>query len=434
MGARVAIVGSGGAGLAAAYELRHDAAVTVFEREGRLGGHVNTITVQGNSGDVGVDTGFSVFDRLTYPQLTAFFEDLGLETVDHRGGLNFFDLDSGLQYGSAELRRRHSADVVSSYGEELVSVWNEARRFRRHGLRDHRDGLTDVPLGRYLDEHGYSEEFKYSYVVLLASAAWAVPAELIWEMPASAVIAFFMTHDLAGLGSDEPEWQTVAGDSDTYVRRVMEEIGEDVRVGSEVRAVRELPDGVEVVTSDGAERFDFCVMATHADEALRLVENPSDLAADVLSLVRYHPTVVVLHTDASVLPSDRDRWECWNYGRVVHDDRVRPYFVWWLNRIHAFEAAHDYFVTLNCPLPIREDAIIREIPYTHPILTVEVREAQSRIHGLNEGGRIKYSGSYVHSKELGPDSTGYHEAAFVSGREAGSSILRELSALHFARA
>lgn len=432
MAVRVAVVGAGGSGLAAAYELRHDVDLTIFERDQRPGGHANTVTIEEGAAEIGVDTGFIVFNERTYPQLVAFFDEVGVETIDHRGGFNFFDLDSGLQYGTAELELRLE-DVVARYPDEFVTIWHEARRFHRRGLRDFRRGQTNVPLGSYLEQHGFSEDFKHSFVILLASAAWSVPAELIWEMPASAVIGFFASHDPGGLGGREVRWKTVAEGSGTYIRRVLEVIGGDLRVGTEVTAVRELSDGVEVETPAGVERFDFCVVATHADEALRLVEDPSARALDILSRVHYHPSVVVLHTDPSVLPPDRDRWQSWNYGRVVRDNQVETYVVWWLNHIHGFEAERDYFVTLDPPVPIRADATLREIPYTHPILTVDVRDAQSEIYALNDGGPIKYSGSYFHSKELGPEQTGYHEAAFTSGREAGRSIARELSAVPSAR-
>jgi uncharacterized protein len=426
MGARVAIIGSGGSGLSAAYELRDQAELTIFEREPRPGGHANTVVVEEDGTKIGLDTGFIVFNARTYPNLVGYFEELGVGMLDHKGGYNFFDLDTGLQYGSRDLGRSLE-DVERSYPEEFVNIWHEARRFRRQGARDYRKGRTNLPLGDYLDEHGYSEAFKRSYMILLASAAWSVPAEQIWEMPASTVIGFFVGHDAEGLGGREVEWKTVSDGSSTYVRRVLGEIGADLRVGSPATGVREIADGVEVLTAGGSDRFDFCIVATHADEALDLVEKPTPLAREILSQVRYHPTTAVVHTDASLLPPDKDRWQSWNYGRVTRDGALHTYIVWWLNHVHGFDAKRDYFVTLAPPLPIKPDAVIAEIPYSHPVLTIGVREAQDRIYDLNESGRVKYAGSYFHAKELGADSTGYHEAAFVSGREAGRATARELA-------
>jgi predicted NAD/FAD-binding protein len=423
---RVAIVGAGVSGISAAYELRGRTELTIFERDERPGGHANTVGVRDGGRDLGIDTGFIVFNRRTYPQLSAFFEELGVESLDHSGGFNFFDMDSGLQYGTAELDLGKE-EVRARYPEQFVNIWREARRFHRRGQRDYVRGRTNVPMGEYLEAGGYSEDFKYSYVILLGSAVWSVPAELIWEMPASTVIGFFMTHDPGGLGGREIDWKTVSDGSRRYVGRALEEIDPELRLSTEVTAVRELPDGVEVDTAGGgAERFDAAVVATHADQALAILEEPGDLARRVLSSVRYAPSTATLHSDPSVLPPDRSRWQSWNYGRVVRDGRIRTYVVWWMNKLQGFEAERDYFLTLDCPVPIARDAIVREIPYTHPVISVEVRDLQQEIYEVNEGGRVKLCGSYFHSKQLGPDLIASHEAAFSSGGEAGRAVLRQL--------
>lgn len=431
---RVAIVGAGVSGLAAAYQLRDAAEVTVFEREPRPGGHANTIAVDDPAaGEIGIDTGFIVCNGRTYPQLMEFFDELGVETIDHRGGFNFFDLDSGLQYGSDELDLAKE-EVEARYPAEFARIWREARRFHRRGARDYVRGRTNVPLGRYLDENGYSEEFKTSYVILLGSAVWSVPAELIWEMPASTVLGFFMSHDPGGLGGREVEWRTVLDGSRSYVRRALEEIGGRVELGCPVRAVRLAGDGVEVVTDAGAEVFDACVVATHADEALALVEDAPPDAREMLARVRYSPALATVHTDPSILPPDRERWRSWNYGSVRRDGAQRTYVVWWMNHLQGFEASRDYFLTLDCPLPIAEDAVIREIPYTHPVVTVEVRDMQAGVYEACQGERVKFCGSYFHSKRLGVDLIASHEAAFSSGVEAGRAVRRELSELRPATA
>jgi uncharacterized protein len=426
---RVAVVGAGVSGLAAAYELRDAAEIAIFEREARAGGHANTIAVEDPAaGEIGIDTGFIVCNGRTYPQLMGFFEELGVETVDHRGGFNFFDLDTDLQYGTAELDLAEE-EVRARYPEDFARIWREVRRFHRRGARDYVRGRTNVPLGEYLDANGYSEEFRTSYVVLLGSAVWSVPAELIWEMPASTVLGFFMSHDPGGLGGREVEWRTVLDGSRSYVRRALEEIGARVELGRPVRVVRPVDEAVEVVTDGGAETFDACVVATHADEALALAPDVSAPAREMLARVRYNPAVATVHTDPSILPPDRSRWQSWNYGSVTRDGAQRTYVAWWMNRLQGFEASRDYFLTLDCPLPLAPDAVIREIPYTHPVVTVEVREMQQRVYDACQGDRIKFCGSYFHSKRLGFDLIASHEAAFSSGVEAGRGVRRELEAL-----
>jgi predicted NAD/FAD-binding protein len=426
---RVAIVGAGVSGLAAAYQLRDAAEVTLFEREPRAGGHANTIAVDDPvGGEIGIDTGFIVCNGRTYPELMEFFGELGVETIDHRGGFNFFDTGSGLQFGSEELDLGQE-EVRARYPEEFTRIWREARRFHRRGARDYVRGRTNVPLGQYLDDNGYSEEFKTSYVILLGSAVWSVPAELIWEMPASTVLGFFMSHDPGGLGGREVEWRTVLDGSRSYVRRALEEIGGRLELGCPVRSVRQAGEGVEIVTDGGTEAFDACVVATHADEALTLVEDAPERAREMLARVRYSPAVATVHTDPSILPPDRDRWQSWNYGSAVRDGVQRTYVVWWMNHLQGFEASRDYFLTLDCPLPIAADAVIREIPYTHPVVTVDVREMQEDVYDACQGDRIKFCGSYFHSKRLGVDLIASHEAAFSSGTEAGRAVRRELLSL-----
>jgi uncharacterized protein len=412
---RVAVVGAGAAGIAAAYTLRDDVELTIFERQDRAGGHANTVAVED---DVGIDTGFIVFNARTYPQLCAFFDELGIEAIDHRGGFNFFDLDTGLQYGTPELDLKRE-EVERRYPPEFQKIWREARRFHRRAPRDYVRGLTNVPLGEYLDAHGYSEDFKHSYVILLGSAVWSIPEELIWEMPASTVIGFFMSHDAGGLGGREIAWKTVAGGSRTYVRRALEAIDARLVLGAEVAGIRERGDGVEVATRDGVATFDHVIVATHADEALALVEG----APDALASVRYNPAVAVIHRDPSVLPPDRERWQSWNYGRSGDS----TYVVWWMNKLQSLVTENDYFLTLDCPLPLGD--VVAEIPYTHPVISVEVRELQQRIYEINERGRIKYCGSYFHSPALGPDLIASHEAAHSSGVEAARAVRRELAGL-----
>jgi uncharacterized protein len=424
---RVAVVGAGVAGISAAYHLRDRAEIAIFERNDYAGGHANTVAVHEGEREIGIDTGFIVFNKRSYPRLSAFFEELGVEWIDHEGGYNFFDLDTGVQFGTPELDLEES-EVAARYSPGFVSLWKESRRFFKRAQRDFVRGRTDVPLGEYLDNAGFSEEFKYGYILLLGSAVWSIPPEVIWEMPASTLIAFFLIHDAEGLGGRSIDWRTVLDGSRSYVRRALEEIGGRLELNDEVVSVRETADGVEVVTASGSELFDFAVVATHADEALQLVDSPTDAARDALSRVRYNPAVAVVHRDASLLPPDRERWQSWNYGRVRVDGEVRTYVTWWMNRLQGFEAESDWFLTLDPVRPIRAESIERELPYMHPVITVPVREMQTWIYEINDESRVKYAGSYFHSRDGGPDLIASHEAAFSSGIEAAAAVSRALDA------
>lgn len=436
----VAVVGAGVAGLSAAYQLREHAEITLFEREDRLGGHANTVEVEDRGRVLGIDTAFVVFNRPSYPNLSRFFDELGVATVQHVGGFNFFDLDTGLQYGTDEMALSEE-EVAARYPAGFRTIWREARRFHEEGRRDFFRKRTDLPLGEYLDRGGYSQEFRHGYVILLCTAVWSVPAELIWQMPATTVIAFFMAHDEGGLGGQRVDWSTVAGGSVSYVRKAVAAIDPKVRLCEPVIGIRQEDDGVAVATAAGVERFDYAIVATHGDQARDLLDNPTPLQRRTLSRLRYNSSRAVLHTDPSVMPADRARWDNWNYGKVTVDGVVTPYVAYYMNRLHGFAAEHDgceypeypeyrdYFVTLDCPLPIRDDLVIRELAYDHPVIDMDLRALQRTIYQVNEGVRLKLCGSYFHSKQLYHDQIGSHEAAFSSGMEAARQLLRELGRL-----
>lgn len=428
---RIAIVGAGPAGISAAYHLREHAKLTIFEREDHPGGHANTVEVEENGKIHGCDTAFVVYNRRSYKVMSKVFDELGVEDKRHQGGFFFFDAEIGIEYGTEDLDLTEE-EVAARYPAEFVSVWREIRRFHAEGRRDFLRKRTDMPLGEYLDRGGYSEEFRHSYLMLLCSAVWSVPPELIWEMPAATVIAFYMGHDEGGLGGRRVDWRTVAGGSINYVRKAMAAIAPDLRTSEPVTGITAEPDGVMVTTAKGSERFDYAVLATHADTSLAVLGNPTPQQRDVLAKVRYNSLRVVLHTDASVMRGSKDRWKAWNYGKVSANGasgKGGAYVVYYMNRLHDFTAEKDYFVTLDYPGDLDPDSIIKEFDYTHPIIDINVRRMQKDIYTVNEGTRVKLCGSYFHSPELGPDQIGSHEAGFSSGKEAASQLLSEVKQL-----
>ncbi|MFI6011204.1 NAD(P)/FAD-dependent oxidoreductase [Streptomyces sp. NPDC051243] len=421
----IAVIGGGVAGLSAAYALREHAEITLFEREDHYGGHANTVEVEDAGRTLGIDTAFVVFNRPAYPNLSGFFDELGVEAKQLISGFNFFDLDAGFQYGSEEMDLPEE-EVRARYPESFRTIWREARRFHEEGRRDFFRKRTNMPMGEYLDRGGYSQEFRYGYFILLCSAVWSVPAELVWEMPATTVIAFFMAHDESGLGGRRVDWRTVAGGSVSYVRKALAAIDPKTRLSEPVTGIRQDPDGVVVRTASGEERFDHAVAATHADVTRALLENPTPAQRELLSPLRYNASTVVLHTDPSVMPADRARWEAWNYGKVTADGQPRTYVAYYMNKLHGFESETDYFVTLDYPLPVAGESVIRTFHYEHPVIDMAMRTAQQSIYEVNEGPRVKLCGSYFHSKQQYHDQIGSHEAAFSSGKEAAAQLLREL--------
>lgn len=430
MNPSVAVVGAGVAGISAAYHLCPDAAVTLFEADRRPGGHAYTVEVDDNGKTIGLDTAFIVFNR-RYVQLNQFFADLGVTTKEHPGQFSFFDLDAGTTYVSEDFELTED-EVRRRYPEQFVELWLEAKRFQSESFRHFVRKEADMPLGEYLARHGYRDSFRYGFIVLATTAAWSVPAELVWQMPASTVIAFFYAHGIEGLGGKTVPWMTVEGGSVNYVRRaldVVEHTGGLVRLGTPVHGVSELPDGVAVRTEHGVERFDYVVLATHADDSMAMLHRPTALQRR-LDVIKYHPTRATLHTDASLMPADRSTWRSWNYGKIRVDGEQRSWVNYNLNALHGLRSETDYFVTLDSPLDIRDESVIEDISYRHPVFSIEVRRLQQDIHSINEErSRVKFAGSYIHSRMTGPDTIGSHETAFASGATAANAVLRQVREL-----
>lgn len=424
---RVAVVGAGVAGISAAYHLRDEAIVTLFEAATRPGGHAYTVQVEEDGRTVGLDTAFIVFNQTSYPNLMRFFAELGVATRKQPGRFSFFDKDAGATYVSEDFELPEQ-EVRRRYPEEFVNLWRQARRFRDESFRHFIRREADIPLGEYLRRHGYDDTFRYGFLVLVSTAVWSVPAEVVWEMPASTVIAFYAAHGMEGLGGGTAQWGTVDGGSVNYVRKAVELIeraGSRVRTGTPVLGVRDNGAAVAVRTSGGVEYFDYVVLAAHADDSMAMLSNPTALQRG-LEVVKYHPTRATLHTDATLMPANRADWRSWNYGRIQGGGRHHSWVTYNLNSLHGLSCGTDYFVTLDSPCPIRDESIIEDIAYRHPVFNMDARRLQSEIHAINEeNSRVKFAGSYIHSKQTGPDTIGSHEAAFTSGLTAARAVVRQ---------
>ncbi len=401
----VAVVGSGVAGLGAAYVLSRAHQVTVFEREQHPGGHVNTVRVDG----LALDTGFIVHNEPNYPLLCRLFEELGIRTQQSDMSFSVSCHDCGLEYAGCRVfaQRRN---VVS--GTFHVLLWEIGRWLRTARASLEELDLEGWSLGRYLDERGYSQRFRRHFLVPLTSALWSTAPGRALEYPAAAAIRFFDNHGMLGFGRFR--WRTVVGGSRTYVDAIGERIG-GVRTGLPVRSLRREDAGVVIRTDDGEEhRFDAAVVATHADQALGLLERPTDEERQLLGTFTYTVNDAVLHTDESFLPATRAARASWNY-RV--NGSHRPAVTYWLNSLQALEADRDYLVTLN--QEIADEHVHGRFRYTHPLFTVETHAAQGRLPGLSLPP-LAFAGAY--------HGNGFHEDGLALGRArrggAGGALVR----------
>jgi predicted NAD/FAD-binding protein len=408
---RVAVIGSGIAGLGAAYALRRAHEVEVFERDGRAGGHANTVEIgRIGGGLVALDTGFLVHNRYNYPLLTRLFGELRVATKDSDMSFGVSCARCRLEYSAVRLWTQPRAMVRPVMARLLVEIV----RFLRTGDRALEERHARSTLDDYVRAEGYSRFFRDHFVVPFAAALWSTSPDETLGFPAPYAVRFFQNHGL--LGFRRHRWRTVTGGSRRYVERITAPLGDRLHLRAGVRAVVRDADGVTVRTEDDAEhRFDAVVVATHGPEALALLGDADDLERDVLGAFRTTRNSTVLHTDARLLPRAPAARASWNY--LVDDceaSSAQPTVTYYLNRLQGLDEPEHYCVTLNRDDRIAEDRVIRRFAYAHPRYTFESLDAQARLPGLDGRRRTWFCGAY--------HGFGFHEDGLRSGLGAAAAL------------
>jgi predicted NAD/FAD-binding protein len=391
---RVAVVGGGISGLGAAHVLARAHDVHVFERDRRAGGHANTVVHDG----LALDTGFLVHNTRNYPLLCRLFEELGVGTHESEMSFSVSCSGCGLEYSG---RRPFAQPANAARPGFLALVWEIAR-----WLRTARPEDESQSLAQYLDAHGYSQRFRRHFLVPLTSALWSTAPGRALEFPAAYAIRFFDNHGMLDFGRFR--WRTVTGGSRRYVDAIAARLGDRLRLGSGVRSVRRSPDFVELRVGDGVERFDQVVLATHADQALALLEDATREERGVLGGFAYTTNEAVLHTDSSFLPRARAARASWNY-RLGGDGAAT--ITYHLNRLQALDSERDYCVTLN--EEVADEHVLQRFTYEHPLYTVATLRAQAELPGL-ASGRTRFAGAYF--------GNGFHEDGLASGVAAARAL------------
>lgn len=406
----ILVVGGGIAGITAAYVLSRGHSVTLLERNGYVGGHTNTRTVcDPLMPELPVDTGFIVCNARNYPNFYRFLDQLGVERQDSDMSFGYFCEKTGLQYvGPSVLEFMKAPGNLCN--PRFLAMILEQFRFNRCALADLRDGrLGEIPLGDYLRQLGTSEYFFKHYLAPLIGSIWSAPDSNALEFPALSFLTFFRNHGMLEM-STRPQWQTIVGGSQRYVSAFRQVFTGTIRTEAPVSAIRRLESGIEVITKAGTrEQFDKVVVATHADEALKLLEDASPEEVAALGAWRYSNNRVVLHTDSRVLGPKRRLWAAWNYQRRANATLQTPVAItYYMNKLQRLQAERDYFVTLNSG-DIDPQSILYDTTYTHPIYTPHSPTSQEAIRKLNGTRDTFFCGAYMRY--------GFHEDAVWSALE-----------------
>jgi len=410
---QIAVIGSGISGLACAHYLSARHTVSVFEGNRRPGGHTATVDVALGTRRFAVDTGFIVFNDWTYPNFIALMDELGISSRPTSMGFSVRDEETGLEYAGTNL------DALFAQRRNLLSprflrMVRDILRFNRESVADLEAGrLADNDtLGAYLDRNGYSEGFKRDYLIAMGSAIWSSDCASMLDFPIQFFVRFFRNHGLLSV-KHRPQWRTIEGGSREYLAPLCRRFEESLHTDRPVERVRRDPAGVTLHFAGGEQqRFDQVVIATHSDQALAMLEAPSDTEREILGALPYQANDVVLHTDTKLLPKSRKTWSSWNYRLGV--DASRAVLTYNMNILQGLDAPETFCVTLNDTASINPHKILGRFRYDHPVFSLDGMAAQARWEEINGVRNTWYCGAYWHN--------GFHEDGVVSALRVADAI------------
>lgn len=418
MVSRIAIVGTGIAGLTAAYLLSRRYPVVVFEANDYIGGHSHTVQVDGADGPLGVDTGFIVYNQRTYPNFCRLLDQLDVLTQASDMSFSFRNQATGREYGVPELGKLFAqpSNLVSprfwNMLRQIMRFYKEAPLFLSAAEQD-----VDLELEAYLDQQGYGDAFKDDHLFPMAESIWSGSRQQLGAFPARAFLQFFLNHGLLSL-KDRPRWRTITGGSVNYVKRLVEPFRETIRLQTPVTRIRRDDQGVEVSTPAGPpERFDKIVLACHADQALAMLESPTELERDIVGSFPYAPNDVVLHSDPSVMPRRKKAWASWNYLRSGRLDQPVA-LTYDMNRLQGLPGDEPFLVTLNRPDDPASSLVHGRFTYDHPQFDTRGMQQQLRHDELNGLNNTFYCGAYW--------GYGFHEDGVASALRVARHFGEEL--------
>jgi predicted NAD/FAD-binding protein len=427
---RVAVIGSGISGLSVAHALAGEARVTLFEAGDYFGGHTHTVDLTLDGVTHGVDTGFLVLNERTYPQLLRLFDELGVPIA--KSEMSF----------SVQVPGHGTTRDLEWSGCDLNTVFAQRRNLLRPGfwrmladlLRFNRlatalagrDALAgEQAIGDFLDEHRFGREFREWYFLPMIGCIWSCPVDQMLRFPVATMLRFCHNHGLLQV-ANRPQWYTVRGGARTYVEKMLRAVP-DARLATPVRRIRRVEGAVQVTSRDGTERFDDVVLASHSDQSLALLADPSEAEAAVLGAIRYQRNRALLHTDTALLPSRRSAWAAWNYERAATHapEQASVCLHYLLNRLQPLPFTTPVVVSLNPVREPRAELVHAEFDYAHPVFDAAAIRAQQRVGELQGERNTWFCGAWMRY--------GFHEDGLMSGQAVVAGLRQAWAAPHALR-
>ena len=416
---RLAIIGSGIAGMGAAYFLNDKFDITIFEKNDYVGGHTNTVTVDENGKPVYIDTGFMVFNKATYPNLTKLFEKLNVPIKPTSMSFSVNHVESGLEYSGSGVNGLFS-QRRNIFNPRFIKMLTQINRFNSECLETLNDSkYSEYSLAEYIDEKKYGKDFLHKYLIPMSSAVWSTPPDLMLKFPAKTLVRFFYNHGFLGLNTQH-QWYTVVNGSRTYRDKIIEQYKNKIKIGSGVKKVQRENGKIKIISNDDSVHyFDKVVFASHADETLAMLSDTTKLELELLSKFKYQYNKASLHTDSSVMPKTKRVWSSWNYRIEQKNGEVKTSTIYYMNSLQQVSKNQNYFVSIDDSGNINPQKIIKEIDYHHPLFDLDAIKAQEKLQKLNrQGNNTFFCGSYF--------NYGFHEDAFTSSLDLSRQLIGDL--------
>nr|WP_051061405.1 FAD-dependent oxidoreductase [Leptospira weilii] len=411
----LAIIGTGIAGMGCAHFLQKEYDLTIFEKGSYIGGHTNTVDVDEDGTKIPIDTGFIVFNHVTYPNLKRLFEELNVPTEKSSMSFSVQHVPEGLEFCGSGINGLF-AQRKNFFNLKFLRLLYNINRFNKEAPKILENSkYMDYTLDEYIVKEGYHRDLLDYYLIPMSSAVWSTPDDLMLQFPVFGLVRFFLNHGFMGLDTQH-QWYTVHGGSREYVKRLTAPIKDRFQLNAEVRSVENVGNKVRVTLKIGKSKvFDKVILATHADTSLKLLKNPTSLQKELLKEFKYQKNIATLHTDDVSMPKTKLSWSSWNYRIEEKNGQIRPFTVYWMNSLQGVSKKKNYYVSINDPGTLDRKKIIQEIEYDHPLFSVGSLKAQRRLHDLNREGNVFFCGSYFRN--------GFHEDAFWSARELSETVL-----------